>query len=189
MRPYFHKIDNVVTDESKQAITDWVYANKDKFSPVPGGASRWWNLNLPDESIRTFLKQFVPEGIDCEAVVQVNWKGQGGLSVHKDGNPNDRVNKQLHTSALTRNTVIAFPISDYFPPTYFYDVIELKNTVDIKLAAICDYDNNGAAIINVVNQFHRIADPKQDRIVLQLNIPYEFDQTIQLWETLKIKQI
>ena len=45
----------------------------------------------------------------------------------------------------------------------------------------CDYDAGNGAIINVVEKLHRIENPEEDRVVLQLNVPLNIEQTINLW--------
>lgn len=172
MYPYFQKVNNIVTHETKELILSRV--NRENFREFPQG----WNLNLPLPDQLPFWQALKPKGIDCEITIQVNWKDGGGLPIHADGYGDPTVDKSRHPSATKRFCVVTFPISRYMSPTFFF---EQKGNTPVPVCH-CDYDAGNGAIINVVKKLHRIENPEEDRVVLQLNVPLDMNGTIKLWE-------
>jgi hypothetical protein len=172
MYPYFQKVNNIVTYETKELILSRV--NRENFRQFPEG----WNLNLPNKEDLPFWQKLRPDDIDVDVTIQVNWKDGGGLPIHADGYGNPTVDKTRHASATKRHCVITFPVSKYMSPTYFF---EMEGHTP-KNVCQCDYDAGNGAIINVVKKLHRIENPEEDRVVLQLNVPLGMNSTMKLWE-------
>ena len=171
MLSYFQNVNNIDTRETKELIPSRV--NRENFREFTLG----WNLNLPMKEDLPFWQKLIPDDIDVDITIQVNWKDGGGLPIHADGYGDPTVDKSRHPSATKRLCVITFPVSKYMSPTYFFETE--GNTP--KNVCQCDYDAGNGAIINVVEKLHRIENPEEDRVVLQLNVPLNIEQTINLW--------